>query len=95
MARESKLEAKLRKRIEAAGGLFIKFESSSRIGVSDRLAVIPGHGNVLVEMKAENGVLSEAQKKWFYEVIARGGKIEIVQGLEQLEKFCYKYLSRN
>ncbi len=49
---EKQIEAKLRKRIKAIGGLCLKFESPGYVGVPDRIILLPGGHMAFVELKA-------------------------------------------
>lgn len=59
--KESAVEAHLRKRVEALGGLCEKFVSPGRRGVPDRLVTWPSGQMDLVETKAPRGKLRPEQ----------------------------------
>ena len=61
MEREKDIEARVKKGIEDAGGLFFKFTSPGNDGVPDRIAVLPGR-TVYVELKTKTGRLSKLQR---------------------------------
>lgn len=56
--RESAIERHYKKLVEDAGGLFIKFNSTSHSGVPDRIVILPDSGSgdniYFVEFKAPN-----------------------------------------
>ena len=64
--RENYIEAWIRKQIEELGGKFYKWTSPGNDGVPDRIAILPGGKIFFVELKTENGRLSEIQK-WVQE----------------------------
>ena len=49
--RESEIEAKLRDRIRAAGGMCLKWESPGYVGVPDRMILMPGGYICFAELK--------------------------------------------
>jgi hypothetical protein len=53
--KEAKIEALLRARVEAAGGLCLKITTLGRRGFPDRLVVLPGGRVVFVELKRPRG----------------------------------------
>lgn len=48
---EAQLEQKMKKTIEALGGMFLKWTSPGFTGVPDRIALLPGGRAVFVEVK--------------------------------------------
>lgn len=50
--REKEVEAHLVKRVKEQGGIAYKFVSPQRIGVPDRICVLPGGQIVFAELKA-------------------------------------------
>lgn len=63
MRPEETVEQHLRSRVEAAGGMCIKF-APTRAGVPDRLVILPGGRLFLVELKAARGRLRPIQEVW-------------------------------
>jgi hypothetical protein len=59
--KESAIERHLARRIHRIGGECLKFVSPGRVGVPDRLVVLPGGEVTWVELKAEKGALSPVQ----------------------------------
>lgn len=60
--REQDIEAILIREVERVGGMCLKLSPDGAEGIPDRLVVLPEHGAIFVELKAERGRLSEAQK---------------------------------
>lgn len=88
--RESNLEAKLRKRVEAAGGYCLKWESSSSLGLPDRVLVLPGGRTIYAEMKAQNGRLSAPQKKWRERFLVLDHEHVVIKDTKGLREFLEK-----
>lgn len=62
--RESTLERKLVRAVEAIGGKAPKWVSPGNRGVPDRLVILPGGRTVFIEMKAPGKPLEPLQRKW-------------------------------
>lgn len=63
---EKDIEAKLKRGVERAGGLCLKWVSPGCTGVMDRIVLLPGGRVIFVELKKSGGRLSERQK-WLAE----------------------------
>ena len=61
--RESQIEHHLVQRVEEIGGLCLKFVSPGRVGVPDRIVILPGGEVIWVELKAPGGKVSPAQAR--------------------------------
>lgn len=61
--RESSLERYLVQRIHTIGGECLKFVSPGRVGVPDRVVLLPGGEIVFCELKAPGGKVSPAQTR--------------------------------
>ena len=85
--RESTIEARLRKRVRAKGGLCYKFVSPGNDGVPDRIVFIPDGRTIYVETKAPNGRLSEIQKWQQSEMRKRGADVRTIWSVEQVNEF--------
>lgn len=59
---EKHIEAKLKKGVEAKGGLLLKWNSSGTAGVPDRIGFLPGSYVFLIETKFGKNGLSVKQK---------------------------------
>ena len=60
--RESTIEKYFAAQVKAIGGVAHKFTSPAHRGVADRVVCLPDGSTWFVEIKAENGRLSELQK---------------------------------
>lgn len=74
MAQEKQLETKIKKFLEGEGAYFVKYFGCAftRAGVPDLLVCVRGHF-VAIEVKAENGKLSELQKHNLEQIRKAGG----------------------
>lgn len=59
---EKDIEARLKRGVERAGGLCLKWVSPGCTGVMDRIVLLPGGRVIFVELKKPGGRLSERQK---------------------------------
>lgn len=90
---EKEIEEKLRKAVEAAGGLCLKWVCPGWAGVPDRIVLLPGGRLVFVETKRpKGGVLSKLQKWWAKKLIDLGFKYEQVWDHKDLTLFKFYYL---
>jgi hypothetical protein len=67
--KEEKIEALLRARVEAAGGLCLKVTVLGRRGFPDRLAVLPGGRIVFVELKRPRGGKLRAHQIQYFKLL--------------------------
>ena len=83
---EKEVEARLRDRIKAAGGVSWKFVSPNNRGVSDRIALINGR-TIYIEVKRDGGKLSALQRSFADKIIANGGEFALVEGMQGVDDF--------
>ena len=88
MEREKDIEARVKKGIEDAGGLFFKFTSPGNDGVPDRIAVLPGR-TVYVELKTKTGKLSKLQRYQIGRLLRLRQQVCVVRGMEAAECFIF------
>ena len=50
--REKDIEQKFKKAIEAHGGICLKLDPTTLVGIPDRLAILPGNKLAFIELKA-------------------------------------------
>ena len=85
---ERSLEDAFVLRIKDRGGVCIKLLGYK--GITDRLAILP-HGRVtFVELKREDGILSDAQLAWHDRLRARGHHVAVISNMETLDMFFPK-----
>lgn len=96
--RESKIEAHLRKRIEAIGGLCYKFVSPGRRNVPDRIVLLPpedilGYEDqlfpriVFMELKAPGKKPTPGQLREHARLRELGFQIEVLDSIEAVDNF--------
>lgn len=84
--KEKAIEKRLRKGIEALGGLCYKFESPGRRGVPDRLIVVPFWSPYMVETKAPGEVPEEHQQREHERLRKRGLRVFVLDTIEKVDK---------
>lgn len=85
---EKELEAKLRTKVEDAGGRCLKWVCPGWAGVPDRIVLLPGGRIVFVETKRPvGGELSARQKWWRRELTRLGFKYCVVWNWVDLGAF--------
>lgn len=78
--RERDIESYLKRKIEALGGLFLKWVSPGNDGVPDRIAILPGGRIYFVELKTDRGKPKGVQKYMIRKLRERGARVDIVYG---------------
>ena len=76
--RESEIEKKYRKKVEAEGGLALKFVSPGYSGVPDRLILMPNGNACFVEFKAPGKKPTPRQERVINKLMAMGYKVEVI-----------------
>lgn len=82
--RESKIESELVRQVRAAGGDALKFVSPGRVGVPDRLVVMPGGVCSFVECKAPGKRPTAAQSREHNRLAALGVPVHVVDSFESV-----------
>lgn len=76
---ESSLEIFFRDQVRRLGGTAIKLVPVHK-GIPDRLVLMPGGRVYFVELKAETGTVSSAQRLWHEKLRALGHNVSVVKG---------------
>lgn len=84
--KESLIESRLVRAVRLSGGKSIKLAPLDK-GVPDRLVMWPGGRTEFVELKAEGGRLSPAQKLWHERALAIGHHVTVLTGIEEVEEW--------
>ena len=84
---EKQIEKKFCNAVKLAGGMALKFSAQFKAGVPDRIVLMPEGKIYFVEMKRENGVVSEIQKHTFEEFAKFGFPVHIINSVEMIENF--------
>lgn len=85
--RESTIEKRLKRGIEALGGLCEKFTSPGRRSVPDRLVSLPGGCIVFVELKAPGKEPTPLQEKDHARRRALGFDVRVINTVEKVDAF--------
>lgn len=85
--RENKIEIYLHDKIVALGGTTRKFASPGKIGVADRLVLMPGGKVYFIEIKIEDGIESSPQKKERLRMISLGFDAFVLYGINGVKNF--------
>lgn len=83
--RESDIEHYLGLRVKGMGGISYKFVSPGRVGVPDRIVVLPGARLVFVELKASGKLPSAHQLREHARLVALGQRVEVIDSLAGVE----------
>jgi hypothetical protein len=84
---EKQVEQYLKKRVEALGGLCMKFVSPGRRGVCDRLVLSENGFTYYVELKYGKNTLSPAQVLFKGELEKRSTVMYVLASKEEVDKF--------
>ena len=84
---ESEIEAKLKREVEKAGGLALKFISPGTAGVPDRLVLLPGKEIIFVELKAPGKTLRHLQRKRKQQLERLGFQVYVLDSYHAVEDF--------
>jgi len=84
---EKQIEARLKREVEKAGGLALKFISTGTGGVPDRIVLLPGKVVVFVELKVPGKKLSPLQLKRKKQLEALGFAVYVLDSYQALEEF--------
>ena len=85
--RESTIEKRLKRGVEALGGLCEKFTSPGRRSVPDRLVSLPGGRIVFVELKAPKKEPTALQAKDHARRRALGLDVIVINTVEKVDEF--------
>jgi hypothetical protein len=85
--RESEIEHHLVKRVERIGGICFKFVSPGRVGVPDRLVVLPGGEVIWVELKSPGGKVSGPQARCHKRLKDLTQEVKVFWSTSQIDRF--------
>lgn len=81
--RERDVEKAWRKKINAEGGLCLKWVSPGCTGVPDRIVIQQGGEIYFIEFKSPNGKLTTRQEKIRNKLLAMGARVEVISALPE------------
>ncbi len=82
---EKLLERKLKKTVQAKGGLCIKLSAAHFIGIPDRMCLLPGGVLVFVELKTTKEKPRKIQLYVHFQHRGLGFRVEVIDTSKQLE----------
>ena len=85
--RESTVEKRLKRGVEALGGLCEKFVSPGKRSVPDRLVSLPGGRIVFVELKAPGKEPTPLQEKDHKRRRTLGFDVRVIDTVEKVDEF--------
>ena len=85
---EKQVERNFVKAVKDAGGLAMKFVSPGRVGVPDRIVLLPGGRAVFAEIKRPDGKLRKSQEAAHREIRAKGFLVCVIRSDADIRTFC-------
>ncbi|GHU68376.1 hypothetical protein FACS1894184_10230 [Clostridia bacterium] len=77
---ESMVEQTLRNYVEKADGLCLKLPPTAKVGIPDRLVILPGGRIIFVEVKRDYGSLSRSQVECHRMLESLGCEVKVLFG---------------
>lgn len=84
---ESKIEQRLKKKIEKIGGKALKFVSPGVSGMPDRIVLLPDERIFFIELKAPGKKLRALQEYRAKELRTLGFKVRVIDSIEGIDLF--------
>lgn len=94
MESEKIVEAYLRDRMKAIGGIAYKWTSPGNAGVPDRICVFADGRIVFVELKGASGRLSPLQKRQLERLASKNCNTEVLWSRQEVDLFITKYIPK-
>ena len=91
--RERDIEAYLRDKIRAWGGLALKWVSPGNNGVPDRIVIMPGGRIVFVELKAPGGRPTKLQQKQHERLRKLGCDVRVIDSYEGVDQLAQELIA--
>lgn len=86
MALELHVESYFVKRVEALGGLTFKMTILGRVGVPDRLAILPGGRIIFCELKRpKRGVVAKVQTEMIKRLRGLGCEVWLLKNKDEID----------
>lgn len=83
--REKTIEQKFKKAVENAGGICLKLDPTTMVGIPDRLAILPGNHIAFVELKAPGKHPRPIQVHRHNQLRAIGCKVRTLDNPDDIE----------
>jgi hypothetical protein len=92
--KERDIEAYLRDRVKALGGIAFKFVSPGHAGVADRIVCMPGGVVWFVEVKAPGGKLSPLQRLFEVQMSQLDMRYVTIWSKDEVDQWVKNWLLR-
>lgn len=86
---EKSIEKQLKRRIEAEGGLCLKFWCLSMAGMPDRICLLPGGRIIFVELKGPGAKPSPVQRVIHARLRSLGFIVEVIDSMDGINALIY------
>jgi len=90
MDSEKRVEALLVSGVKRMGGEAYKFVSPGNSGVPDRIILMPGGKIYFVELKREDGQLTNLQRRQINRIRKMDCRVEVLHGLVEVSNFLLR-----
>ncbi|MDH4657340.1 VRR-NUC domain-containing protein [Corynebacterium pyruviciproducens] len=88
--REKDIEQKFKKAVEAHGGICLKLDPTTLVGIPDRLAILPGNHIAFIELKAPGKHPRPIQIHRHNQLRAIGCKVGILDNPNNIESLIHE-----
>ncbi|MCI6937331.1 MAG: VRR-NUC domain-containing protein [Clostridiales bacterium] len=90
MDSEKRVEALLVSGVKQMGGVAYKFVSPGNSGVPDRIILMPGGKIYFVELKREDGQLTNLQKRQINRIRKVDCRVDVLRGMVEVSNFLLR-----
>jgi len=89
--KENPAEARIQWHVKRLGGIHRKVVYQGRRGAPDQWCKLPGNDWILIEAKAEDGVVSAQQDEEIKTLIKHGAKVYVLWSVKQVDEFFKEF----
>lgn len=87
---EKRVEALLVSGVKQMGGVAYKFVSPGNSGVPDRIILMPGGKIYFVELKREDGQLTNLQRRQITRIRKMDCRVDVLRGMVEVSNFLLR-----